>query len=68
MEIFKNVMLVLLGMALAVGIFCLVVAIGCSVNGISFGQQIVEWFGTNAPAVEEVVEPIVEAVSNTPIA
>ncbi|MGN0748171.1 MAG: hypothetical protein ACI4L1_00600 [Christensenellales bacterium] len=49
MKIFKKIMLVLLGMALVVGIFCLVVAICCSVNGISFGQQIAEWFGTNTP-------------------
>ena len=56
MEIFKNIMLVLLGMLLAVGIFCVTVAIGCAVNGISFGQQISQWFGEVAPAIEKTVE------------
>ena len=56
MEIFKNIMLVLLGMLLAIGIFCVTVAIGCAVNGISFGQQISQWFGEAAPVVEKVAE------------
>mgnify|MGYP004663230427 CR=1 FL=1 len=56
MEIFKNIMLVLLGMLLAVCIFCVTVAIGCAVNGISFGQQISQWFGEVAPAIEQTAE------------
>ena len=64
MEIFKNIMLVLLGMAVAVGIFCISVGIGCAVNGVTFGQQITQWFGTVAPAVEEVAD----VVATTPVA
>ena len=63
MEIFKNIMLVLLGMLLAVGIFCITVAIGCAVNGISFEQQISQWFGSNPAAAEEVVEEIAETAA-----
>ena len=68
MQIFKDVMLVLLGMIIAVGLFCLIVAIGCGVNGVSFGQQIVNWFGTTAPAIKEPVEEVVETIATLPIA
>lgn len=54
MEIFKNIMLVLLGMIIAVAVFCAVVGIASAVNDISFGQQIVEWFGTAKEVVEEL--------------
>ncbi len=60
MGILKNVMLVLLGIVLAVVLFCAVVGIASAVNDISFGQQIVNWFGSSTPALEEVVENIVE--------
>lgn len=53
-ETVKNILFVLLGIVVAVGIFCLVVAIGCAVNGIGFGDQIVEWFGTVKETVEEL--------------
>ena len=56
METAKNIGLVLLGIIFAVGIYCLTVAIGCAVNGISFQQQIVDWFGPAQQVVEEVVE------------
>lgn len=46
MEIFKNIMFVLLGIIIAVAVFCAVVGIASAVNDIFFGQQIVEWFGT----------------------
>lgn len=54
MEIFKNIMFVLLGMIIAVAVFCAVVGIASAVNDISFGQQIVEWFGTAKDVVEEL--------------
>lgn len=54
MEIFKNIMFVLLGMVIAVAVFCAVVGIASAVNDISFGQQIVEWFGTAKEVVEEL--------------
>lgn len=54
MTVFQKIMLVLLGMAVAVGIFCITVGIGCAVNGVTFGQQIANWFGSNAQTVEKV--------------
>ncbi len=58
MGILKNIGYVLLGILLAVGIYCLTVAIGCAVNGISFQQQIVEWFGPAKEVAEEVVNEV----------
>lgn len=45
-EILKSILYVLLGVCLAAGIFCLVICIGSAVNGIGFGEQISQWFGT----------------------
>ncbi len=53
---FQKIMFVLLGALLAVGIFCLVIGIGCAVNGVTFGQQIVNWFGPAKEVVKDVVE------------
>jgi len=58
LAIFKRVMFVLLGIAVAVGIFCLTVGIGCAVNGLTFGQQIVEWFGSSSSAVENAGDTV----------
>ena len=54
MEIFKNIMFVLLGIIIAVVLFCAVVGIASAVNDLSFGQQIVEWFGTTKEVVDEL--------------
>ena len=59
MEVFKNIMLVLLGMICAVAIFCIIVGIGCSINGVTFGRQIVDWFSTVKPAVDTGAEALV---------
>ena len=52
----KLILGIFLGLIGAVAIFCAVVGIGCAVNDLTFGEQIVEWFGTSAPVVEDVVE------------
>ena len=52
MRIFKNCLWVALGVLIAVVGFCAVVGIASAVNGIAFGEQIVQWFGT----VKEVVD------------
>ena len=36
------------GILVAVALFCLVVIIGCSVNGLTFGEQICDWFSGGA--------------------
>ena len=64
----KLILGLILGVVSAVAIFCLTVGIGCAVNGLTFGEQIVEWFGTNAPVIEEAVEQVAETVAETPIA
>ncbi len=53
MRFFKNLMLVILGMALAVGIFCLIVGID-----LSFNQQIIEWLSSFSPAIKEPVDEL----------
>ena len=63
----KLILGLILGVVSAVAIFCLTVGIGCAVNGLTFGQQICEWFGSTAPVVEETVEQVAETISNTPI-
>ena len=59
---------VLIGAVAVVAILCLVVAIACSINGLSFGEQIVQWFGNSAPAIGETTEQVVETIVQNPIA
>lgn len=40
----KIVLGVVIGILVAVGVFCLTVCIGSSIHGITFSEQIVEWF------------------------
>lgn len=62
MEIFKNIMLVLLGVVVAFAVTCAVIGIASAVNDISFGQQIVEWFGSAKEVVEELpVDEVIES-------
>lgn len=64
----KLVLGIILGLVGAVAIFCITVGVGCAVNGLTFGEQIVEWFGNSAPVIEEAVEQVTEKVAETPIA
>lgn len=64
----KLILGIILGVLGAVAIFCTVVGIGCAVNGLTFGEQICEWFGSNAPVIEDVVEQVAGTVTETPIA
>lgn len=64
----KLILGIILGLVGAVAIFCVTVGIGCAVNGLTFGEQIVEWFGNSAPVIEDVVEQVTEKVAETPIA
>lgn len=63
MEVLRKIGYVLLGVILAVAIFCAVIGVGCAVNGLTFGEQITSWFGSNAPVVDEVVNDAVETAS-----
>ncbi len=57
-EICKAVLYVLLGMLVAVGISCLVICIGSAVNGIGFGEQITQWFGSIGQKAPEELEAV----------
>ena len=59
----KLILGIIIGIISAVAIFCVAVGIGCAVNGLTFGQQICEWFGTSAPVIEEAVEQVAETVT-----
>lgn len=56
---------IVIGLVCAVALFCLIVVIACSVNGLTFSEQICEWFGSNAPAIEDTVEQVTEQTSMT---
>lgn len=55
-QILKYLGLGMLG-ALLLGV--LIVCIGSAVNGVTFGEQITQWFGANG-AVETAVEQLTE--------
>ena len=44
----KALLFILLGILVAVALFCIVVAIGASVNEITFFEQISSWFGSGS--------------------
>ncbi|MBP3582277.1 MAG: hypothetical protein J6J33_05960 [Clostridia bacterium] len=54
----KLVVGIIIGLLSAVALFCLSAAIGCAVNGISFGEQIVKWFGSNSETVKDVADTV----------
>lgn len=56
---FKVFLLILLGVVIACAVACLTLTIGCAINGLSMGDQIVQWFGNQA--VAEEVEQVATA-------
>lgn len=66
-ETLKNILLVLAGAIGVILLISLIIAICCSVNGLKFGEQICEWFGSNAGPIAETVEEVAEAVAETPV-
>ena len=67
-EKLKITLWIVLGIVSAVALFSLAVAVGCSINGLTFGEQVCEWFGGNAEAIVDTAEQVVEAVPELPIA
>lgn len=61
----KITLSVVLGIIGAILVFCLIVCIACSINGLTFGKQICNWFSANKEAVDTGKE-IADAVSNIP--
>lgn len=58
---------IITGVVCAVALYCLITAIGCAVNGLTFGQQITSWFGEASPVIDQTVEQVAEAAANAPI-
>ena len=67
-EKLKITLWVILGIVTAIALFSLVVVVGCSVNGLTFGEQICEWFGANAETITESAEQVAESVTEMTIA
>lgn len=61
----KITLSVVLGIIGAILVFCLIVCIACSINGLTFGEQICNWFSANKEAVDTGKE-IADAASNIP--
>lgn len=61
----KITLSVVLGIIGAILVFCLIVCIACSINGLTFGEQICNWFSANKEAVDTGKE-IADSVSNIP--
>lgn len=63
----KWILGIVIGIIATIGIYCLTVAIGCAINGLTFGQQITSWFGSALPAVENSVETVAQTVAHVPV-
>lgn len=67
-EKLKIALWVVLGIVCAIALFSLIVVIGCSINGLTFGEQVCEWFGGNAGNIIDSAERVADAITETPIA
>lgn len=65
-EKLKWILGIAIGIIATIGIYCLTVAIGCAVNGLTFGQQITSWFGSAMPVVEntQAVGTVAETIAH----
>ena len=54
----KTILFVVIGIVCAVALFCLAVLIACSVNGLTFGEQVCERFGNNSAVIEDTIEQV----------
>jgi len=60
LKVLKYAGLLLLGGGLTVGIISAVIGVGCWVNHIAFGEQIVQWFGAIGKTVVDASEEVVK--------
>ncbi len=60
---FKVILGVVGGLISAAIIFCLAVLISCSINGLTFSQQVINWFSSSS-ASKDVVKDVAETVSH----
>ena len=61
MKLFWGIIIGAIGLAL---ISFLIIGIASLVNDVSMSQQIVNWFGTNAPVIKDTVEQVAETVAS----
>lgn len=61
----KIILGIVIGIVCAILIFSLIVVIACSVNGLTFSEQICSWFGATTPSVEETIEQAVKQTNIT---
>ena len=47
----KLILGILIGIVALAAVVCVAVGIGCAVNGLTFGEQIVEWVGHTCPEI-----------------
>lgn len=66
-ETTRYILGIVAGIVGTIVLFCLAIAIGCAVNGVTFGQQICGWFGSCAPLIEEGAEQVVDTIVTTPL-
>lgn len=50
----KAILWVVVGIVATIVVFSLIVAIGCAINGLTFGEQICAWFGKSAETIDQV--------------
>ena len=65
-ENLKIILWIIVGIVGAIALFSLIVVIGCSVNGLTFAEQICEWFGGSSQAVVDSVKETSEIVAKIP--
>ena len=64
----KIALYIIAGVVGAMLLFCLIVVIGCSINGLPFGEQVCQWFGGKPNAVQDAEEIAKVIAHNIPLA
>ena len=67
-ETTRYILGIITGVVATIALFCLAIAIGCAVNGVTFGQQICEWFGGCTLVIQDTAKEVVDTVSQVPLA
>lgn len=65
-ENFKIILWIIVGIVGAIALFSLIVVIACSVNGLTFAEQICEWFGGRVETIVDSAKETSEIVTNMP--
>lgn len=45
---------IVIGVFSIIALFCLSVCVSCSITGMTFGEQVINWFTGSKPAVEQI--------------